>query len=208
MRLGVEVTSRTSSHAHMQCIFNLFPIPAPPPPPLQSLMCAILVSRASFEQTVEVFQNAAMFSESDVLNGVTENVMLGQLGRLGTGLVDLLLDDSKLHNVETIKDHEQMVEMEMPQTPNAAFTPFVQQYGGQTPSFIHASTPIGMFSPAYSPGGYDSPFSPRSPGGASPVYGATPGYAPGRCVIVFAPQLGTSFTHLSFPRLLRVSAQF
>jgi len=40
--------------------------------------------------------NAAAFSQLDKLNGVTENVMLGQLGRFGSGFVDLLLDDSKL----------------------------------------------------------------------------------------------------------------
>eukprot|EP01038_Epipyxis_sp_PR26KG_P008142 gene8142-11021_t len=52
--------------------------------------------RASFEETVEVFMNSAAYSHYDILNGVTENVMLGQLCRLGTGLVDLLLDTSKL----------------------------------------------------------------------------------------------------------------
>ena len=35
--------------------------------------------------------NAAAFSQLDKLNGVTENVMLGQLGRFGSGFVDLLL---------------------------------------------------------------------------------------------------------------------
>lgn len=42
--------------------------------------------------------NAAAFSQLDKLNGVTENVMLGQLGRFGSGFVDLLLDESKLCN--------------------------------------------------------------------------------------------------------------
>ena len=45
---------------------------------------------------LKVFMNAAAFSQLDKLNGVTENVMLGQLGRFGSGFVDLLLDDSKL----------------------------------------------------------------------------------------------------------------
>src|SRR3546814_4942171 len=53
--------------------------------------------RASFEETVEVFLQAAMFGMSDELTGVTENIMLGQLARVGTGFVDLLLDDKKLH---------------------------------------------------------------------------------------------------------------
>jgi DNA-directed RNA polymerase II subunit RPB1 len=52
--------------------------------------------RASFEETVEVFMKSAAFSQEDILNGVTENVMLGQLARVGTGIVDLLLDHKKI----------------------------------------------------------------------------------------------------------------
>lgn len=52
--------------------------------------------RASFEETVEVFMKSAAFSHVDILNGVTENVMLGQLARVGTGIVDLLLDHKKV----------------------------------------------------------------------------------------------------------------
>lgn len=52
--------------------------------------------RASFEETVEVLMNAAMFSQFDTLNGVTENIMLGQLARVGSGIVDLLMDHDKL----------------------------------------------------------------------------------------------------------------
>lgn len=54
--------------------------------------------RASFEETVEVFMKSAAFSQEDILNGVTENVMLGQLARVGTGIVDLLLDHKKIAN--------------------------------------------------------------------------------------------------------------
>merc|ERR1711937_651700 len=52
--------------------------------------------RASFEETVEVFMNSAVYSQYDMLSGVTENVMLGQLAQVGSGLVDLLIDPSKL----------------------------------------------------------------------------------------------------------------
>ncbi|KAI9914641.1 hypothetical protein PsorP6_007476 [Peronosclerospora sorghi] len=42
----------------------------------------------SFEKTVEILMDAAMFSEGDPLTGVSENVMLGQLAPLGTGIMD------------------------------------------------------------------------------------------------------------------------
>ena len=35
--------------------------------------------RSSFEETVEILMEAAMFAESDNLKGVTDNIMLGQL---------------------------------------------------------------------------------------------------------------------------------
>ncbi|KAH9118090.1 hypothetical protein AeMF1_008596, partial [Aphanomyces euteiches] len=48
--------------------------------------------RCSFEETVEILMDAAMFSQGDDLAGVTENIMLGQLAQLGTGVMDLILD--------------------------------------------------------------------------------------------------------------------
>ena len=46
--------------------------------------------RSSFEQTVDVFNEAAVFSERDTMAGVSENVMAGQLAPLGTGCIDVL----------------------------------------------------------------------------------------------------------------------
>ena len=37
-----------------------------------------------------------MFSEKDNMNGVSENIMLGQLAPLGTGSFGLMLDEEKL----------------------------------------------------------------------------------------------------------------
>lgn len=53
---------------------------------------------ASFEETVEVFMTAAAFSQHDILDGISENVMLGQMAKAGTGVMDLLMDHSKLEN--------------------------------------------------------------------------------------------------------------
>jgi len=46
--------------------------------------------RSSFEQTVDVFNEAAVFGERDTMSGVSENVMAGQLAPLGTGCMDIL----------------------------------------------------------------------------------------------------------------------
>lgn len=48
--------------------------------------------KCSFEETVDILIKAAGFSINEPLKGVTENVMLGQLCRLGTGYFDIIMD--------------------------------------------------------------------------------------------------------------------
>ncbi|KAG7372289.1 DNA-directed RNA polymerase subunit A' [Nitzschia inconspicua] len=62
--------------------------------------------RASFEETVDMLMDAAMYAEEEILKGVTENIMLGQLARVGTGDMDLLLDEDKVvrEAVEVVVD--------------------------------------------------------------------------------------------------------
>jgi len=52
--------------------------------------------RCSFEETVEILHDAAAFSECDPLAGISENIMLGQLGPIGTGSFDLFLNKQML----------------------------------------------------------------------------------------------------------------
>ena len=54
--------------------------------------------RCSFEETVNVLTNAAMYSQRDNVKGVTENIMLGKLSTVGTGMMKLLIDPNKLIN--------------------------------------------------------------------------------------------------------------
>ncbi|KAI0988983.1 hypothetical protein GJ496_007709 [Pomphorhynchus laevis] len=51
--------------------------------------------RCSFEETVDILMDAACHAENDPMKGVSENIMLGQLSKLGTGCFDLLLDAEK-----------------------------------------------------------------------------------------------------------------
>ena len=48
--------------------------------------------KCSFEETVDILTEAAVFSNIDGLNGVTENIMMGQLCKMGTGSFDILMD--------------------------------------------------------------------------------------------------------------------
>lgn len=48
--------------------------------------------KCSFEETVDVLTEAAVFSETDSLKGVTENIIVGKMSNIGTGNVDLFMN--------------------------------------------------------------------------------------------------------------------
>merc|ERR1719258_896004 len=52
--------------------------------------------KCSFEEMVEMLMDAAMFSESDYIRGVSENVMIGQLAPVGGNEFDLYINEDAL----------------------------------------------------------------------------------------------------------------
>jgi DNA-directed RNA polymerase II subunit RPB1 len=52
------------------------------------------LAKSSFEETTDMLINASIFSDYDRINGVSANIMLGQLPPCGTGDSDILLDES------------------------------------------------------------------------------------------------------------------
>ena len=157
--------------------------------------------RASFEETVDMLMDAALYAEEEILKGVTENIMMGQLARVGTGEVDLLLDEDKVvrEAVEVVVDEfgaDKDLGVTSGATPGGetpwASTPFQQSPmvgdGAGASPFVSGgasfSPAVGaaQFSPAYSPasGSYDSKFASGSYGASdSPSYSpASPQYSP------------------------------
>jgi DNA-directed RNA polymerase II subunit RPB1 len=162
--------------------------------------------RCSFEETVDMLMDAAVYAEEEILKGVTENIMLGQLARVGTGDMELLLDEQKVVRdaVEVVVD-EFGLERDLgmvgsggvmgAQTPYAT-TPFSASpmigSGGEMSPFVDGgaafSPAVGgaSFSPAYSPasGSYGSGFASGSYGSdsdgiSSPAYSpSSPSYSP------------------------------
>eukprot|EP00580_Thalassiosira_gravida_P018881 CAMPEP_0201660330 /NCGR_PEP_ID=MMETSP0494-20130426/2988_1 /ASSEMBLY_ACC=CAM_ASM_000839 /TAXON_ID=420259 /ORGANISM="Thalassiosira gravida, Strain GMp14c1" /LENGTH=1751 /DNA_ID=CAMNT_0048138163 /DNA_START=124 /DNA_END=5379 /DNA_ORIENTATION=- len=154
--------------------------------------------RCSFEETVDMLNDAAMYAEEEVLRGVTENIMMGQLARVGTGDMDLLLDEQKVVRdaVEVVVDGfagdkdlglADGIGMATPyaHTPFAS-SPSMNSSAGEMSPFTDAaggfSPVVGGFSPSYSPasGSYASgSYGSGEFGGASPVYSPTsPNYSP------------------------------
>lgn len=54
------------------------------------------LAKCSFEETTDRLIKAGMFAEKDKINGVSANIMLGQIAPCGTGDCDLVIDESKL----------------------------------------------------------------------------------------------------------------
>lgn len=69
--------------------------------------------KCSFEETVEILLEAGLFSETDYLTGITENIMVGQLAPFGTGSFDLLLDIDKILTAKTTEENKIDIEEEM-----------------------------------------------------------------------------------------------
>ena len=62
-------------------------------------------AKCSFEETSDMLIKAGLFGEYDKINGVSANIMLGQIPPCGTGDTVILMDEEKLMNIEEI-DHE------------------------------------------------------------------------------------------------------
>ncbi|CAI9763520.1 unnamed protein product [Fraxinus pennsylvanica] len=135
--------------------------------------------RCSFEETVDILLDAAVFAETDYLRGVTENIMLGQLAPIGTGDCALLLNEEML---------KQAIEIPLP-----SYMEGGMDFGMTPARSPHSGTPYhdGMMSPSYllspslrlspvtdaqfSPYAGGMAFSPTSSPGYSP---SSPGYSP------------------------------
>jgi DNA-directed RNA polymerase II subunit RPB1 len=160
--------------------------------------------RASFEETVDMLMDAAVYAEEEILKGVTENIMMGQLARVGTGIMDLLLDEEKVMReaVEVVvvgADHEFNMGERSGVPDGTSSTPYhstpfssspmIGGDGGASPfagdGMFSPAVGAASFSPSYSPssGSYGSGFSSGSYGSgdmsSSPRYSPTsPVYSP------------------------------
>ncbi|CAH1781896.1 unnamed protein product [Owenia fusiformis] len=153
------------------------------------------LARCSFEETVDILMEAASHAEIDPMRGVSENIMLGQLARIGSGCFDLMLDAEKCkHGMEIPTNigggmmgpgvgtgmffgsagtpsagmSPQMTPWSSGNTPNyaSAWSPGVGS--GMTPGAAGFSPSDSGFSPGYSPAWSPQPGSPGSPGPSSP----------------------------------------
>lgn len=60
-------------------------------------------AKCSFEETSDMLIKAGLFGEYDKINGVSANIMLGQIPPCGTGDTVIIMDEEKLMNIEEIE---------------------------------------------------------------------------------------------------------
>jgi DNA-directed RNA polymerase II subunit RPB1 len=145
--------------------------------------------RCSFEQTVEILLEAAAAGELDDCHGVSENLILGQIAPVGTGTMDIFLDQNMLANVVNdnsrlglmgnigVKAPAQLIDGAA--TPYDSGSPMADTGYLGSPDYGAAFSPIAN-SGAETPGGF-SEYQPNAGfgGGFSPYGGRSPGYSPG-----------------------------
>lgn len=61
--------------------------------------------KCSFEETVEILTESAAYSQRDVIKGVSENIMLGQLAPFGTGMFDVMLNEELIDKYSELIRH-------------------------------------------------------------------------------------------------------
>jgi len=67
------------------------------------------LSKASFEKTIDVLLSAAVFGDTDKMNGVSSRIMAGQVIKGGTGYCELELDVPMIQNSEYVdKDYDNL----------------------------------------------------------------------------------------------------
>jgi intein/homing endonuclease len=64
------------------------------------------LAKSSFEETTDMLIKAGIFSEIDKINGVSANIMLGQIPPCGTGDTEIIIDEDKLQKLGTIQEEE------------------------------------------------------------------------------------------------------
>ena len=65
---------------------------------------ASVLARANFEETKKHLVNASFYGEKDKLEGIIENILVGQIAPVGTGMVELAIDMEKMNKMRKPKE--------------------------------------------------------------------------------------------------------
>ncbi|XP_003371714.1 DNA-directed RNA polymerase II subunit RPB1 [Trichinella spiralis] len=140
-----------------------------------ALLCDIMTAKGH----VDILMEAAAHAEEDLLLGVSESIMLGQLARLGTGSFDLLLDvqackqamEVPMSLVQGAGAKNSFLSMNA-MTHHSMLSPTTNWMAGSTPVYKAVdwspALPSGVFSPAG--GTLENAFSPAYVSGGASIW--------------------------------------
>ncbi len=80
------------------------------------------LAKCSFEETTDMLVKAGMFAELDRINGVSANIMLGQVAPCGTGECEILIDSDKLERHAVPVDLQHMSVAPVDESPSSITT--------------------------------------------------------------------------------------
>jgi DNA-directed RNA polymerase II subunit RPB1 len=78
-------------------------------------------AKCSFEQTIDVLTKAGTFGEYDKINGVSANIMVGQIPPCGTGDTEILIDHNKLKMLKDVDENNIEFDTELCNIENLSF---------------------------------------------------------------------------------------
>merc|ERR1719234_1484104 len=141
-----------------------------------------LLARCSFEEPVELLLDGSVHGEVDYLKGVSEQIMMGQLSKIGTGCFDVLLDTEKCKNAlempHAVPDSSMFGMGQMGSNSNKmVMTPYFNSNMVTPLHHVSMTPPIGAFSPSQASSGGSSAFSPAFSPSMSPL-GPTNTFSP------------------------------
>ena len=123
------------------------------------------IRKATFEETVEILLEAGMFAEKDDLKGISENVLLGKLTKIGTGSFSLLVDVNAFANENKNTDDDdgssfgkEIVEGYGPNEAQTPVVPSTPGYGGNINIPMSTYDNSGRFTPGPDPSSIASPY--------------------------------------------------
>lgn len=101
-----------------------------------------VLAQMSFEQPIKNAVNASLNNQTDILSGVSSQLMLGKLAKIGTGYVEVLLDTKKLFEYSLEKKEEKSANNNtikyIPQ-PSQPYQPFAKSSKSAKTSFQQPS---------------------------------------------------------------------
>ncbi|KAH0793208.1 DNA-directed RNA polymerase II subunit RPB1 [Histomonas meleagridis] len=122
--------------------------------------------RASYEQTVDIFFQAAAFGEVDYMRDTSSRILVGAPANIGTGIVDILTDNSNLPDstYHAKAEEHQLLGVDSPQQ----ISPVARIAGDYYDEYD--SSPLQATSPIRNDDTGDNEIAPNSPSIYSPSY--------------------------------------